>query len=108
MSHDNGHVDLNMFTFDRLPLNDAPHLPFTFKLHVYTACQASNPQPFNWCLQLERAMSLIECMPLWMGDILILKYDCNEEPLTDVYYTDVSLYHGFMQLTIVRGRLGEQ
>ena len=51
---------------------------------MYTASQASNPQLFNACLQ--RAMSHIECMPLWKGDIL--KYDREEEILADISYAD--------------------
>ena len=66
---------------------------------VYTACQASNPQLFNACLQ--RAMSHIKCMP-WKGDIL--KYDREEEILADIKLRG---RHALMQLATVRGQLGE-
>ena len=89
--------------FERLPLVDAPLLPFT--LVVYSAGQASNPQLFNVCLQ--RAMRHIECLPLWKGDILVLKYDREEELLADVSYTDLTLCHTLMHTAILRGQLGE-
>ena len=89
--------------FDRLPLNDAPLLPFT--LLVYTAYQVSNPQLFNSCLQ--RAKTHIDCMPLWKGDILLLKYDREEQLLADVSYADVSLCHALLQIAIFRGQLGK-
>ena len=53
---------------------------------MYIACQASNPQLFNAYLQ--RAMSHIECTPLWKGDIL--KYDHEEEILANISYADVT------------------
>ena len=89
--------------FERLPLVDAPLLPFT--LVVYSAGQASNPQLFNVCLQ--RAMRHIECLPLWKGDILVLKYDREEELLADVSYTDLTLCHTLVHTAILRGQLGE-
>ena len=95
--HNDGHVVLNKMEFDRLLLNDAPLLT----LLVYTACQTSNPQPFNSCLQ--RAMTHIDCMPLWKGDILLLKYNCEEQLLANVSYADVSLCHVLLQIAIVCG-----
>jgi hypothetical protein len=100
--HDDGQVGLNVAKFDCLPLDDAPLLPFT--LHVFTVSQACNPQPFNVCLQ--KAMNHIECIPLWKGDILLLKYDHEEETLID-RFADITLCHALVQIAIVCGRLGE-
>ena len=97
--YDDGHVVLKKMVFNRFPLINTPLLPFT--LVVYNACQASNPQLFNVCLQ--RAMSHIECLPLWKGDILVLKYDREEETLANISYVDVILCHMLVQTAIVRG-----
>ena len=48
-------------------------------------------------------MSHIECLPLWKGDILILKYDHEEEMLADISYADVTLCHVLMQTAIICG-----
>ena len=48
-------------------------------------------------------MSHIECLPLWKGDILVLKYDREEETLADISYVDVTLCHALVQTAIVRG-----
>ena len=96
---DDGCVVLKKMVFDCFPLINTPLLPFT--LVMYSVCQACNPQLFNVCLQ--RAMSHIKCLLLWKGNILILKYDHEEETLTNISYVDVTLCHVLMQTTIVRG-----
>ena len=50
----------------------------------------------------ERAMSHIECLPLWKGGILVLKYDHEEEMLADISYVDVRLCHALVQTAIIR------
>ena len=43
--YNDGHVVLKKMVFDCFLLINTPLLPFT--LVVYSACQVSNPQPFN-------------------------------------------------------------
>ena len=47
--YNDGYVVLKKMVFNRFLLINTPFLPFT--LVVYSACQASNPQPFNVCLK---------------------------------------------------------
>ena len=93
--YNNEHVVLKKMVFNRFLLINTP------PLHLGHVQRLPGVQPSTIQCVPERAMSHIECLPLWKGGILVLKYDHEEEMLADISYVDVRLCHALVQTAII-------